>query len=128
MPDMAMRRPVLAGNWKMYKAAREAAALAREIREGVGEALLDRGVVLAPPFTSLPAVAEALRGSAIGLAGQNMHPEIEGAFTGEVSPVMLKDLGCTHVILGHSERRHIFEETGEGVGRKALARVDPGPT
>src|SRR5258706_5251226 len=118
MPDMAMRRPVLAGNWKMYKAAREAALLAREIRQGVTEVLRDRDVVLAPPFTSIPAVAEALRGSAIGLAGQDMHPEIEGAFTGEGSPVMLKDVGCSHAILGPSQRRHIFRATDEGVGRQ----------
>ncbi len=125
---MAMRRPVLAGNWKMYKAAREAALLAREIRQGITDALLDRDVVLAPPFTSIAAVAEVLRGSAIGLAGQNMHPEIEGAFTGEVSPVMLKDLGCSHVILGHSERRQLFGETDEGVARKAPAALAHGLT
>jgi len=125
---MAMRRPVLAGNWKMYKTAREAATLAREIRQRVTEILLDRDVVLAPPFTSIPAVAEALRGSAIGLAGQNMHPEIEGAFTGEVSPVMLKDLACSHVILGHSERRQLFGETDEGVARKAPAALAHGLT
>src|SRR5260221_6870067 len=128
MPDMAMRRPVIAGNWKMYKAAREAALLAREIRQGITDALLDRDVVLAPPFTSIAAVAEVLRGSAIGLAGQNMHPEIEGAFTGEVSPVMLKDLGCSHVILGHSERRQLFGETDEGVARKAPAALAHGLT
>src|SRR6266446_6870452 len=128
MPDMAMRRPLLAGNWKMYKTAREAATLAREIRQGVTEVLRDRDVVLAPPFTAIPAVAEALRGSAIGLAGQNMHPEIEGAFTGEVSPVMLKDVGCSHVILGHSERRQIFGETDEGVARKAAAALAHGLT
>src|SRR6185295_344585 len=128
MPRMAMRRPVLAGNWKMYKTAGEAATLAREIGQGVKDALRDREVVLAPPFTSIPAVAEALRGSAIGLAGQNMHPEVEGAFTGEVSPVMLKDLGCSHVILGHSERRQIFGETDEGVARKAPAALAHGLT
>jgi triosephosphate isomerase len=125
---MAPRRPVLAGNWKMYKTAGEAATLAREIRKGVADALRDRDVVLAPPFTSIPAVAEALRGSAIGLAGQNMHPEIEGAFTGEVSPVMLKDLGCSHVILGHSERRQIFGETDEGIARKVPAALAHGLT
>jgi triosephosphate isomerase len=125
---MALRRSILAGNWKMYKTAGEAARLASEVRAGLADALADRDVVLAPPFTSIPAVAEALRGSGIGLAGQNMHPEIEGAFTGEVSPVMLKDLGCTHVILGHSERRHIFEETDDGVARKAVAAFAHGLT
>jgi triosephosphate isomerase len=125
---MAMRRPVLAGNWKMYKTAGEAATLAREIRQGVADALRDRDVVVAPPFTSIPAVAEVLRGSAIGLGGQNMHPEIEGAFTGEVSPVMLKDVGCSHVILGHSERRQIFGETDEGVARKVPAALAHGLT
>ncbi len=122
------RRPLLAANWKMYKTAAEAGRLARDVRAGLGDALAGRDVVLAPPFTSLLAVAEAVRGSGIGLAGQNMHPEVEGAFTGEVSPVMLKDAGCSHVILGHSERRQMFGETDEGVAKKALAALAYGLT
>jgi len=118
-----MRRPVIAGNWKMYKTVAEAVALASEVRAGSGG---DAEVVVAPAFTALPAVAEALRGSAIGLAAQNMHPAVEGAFTGEVSPVMLKDVGCTHVILGHSERRQFFGETDEGVAKKAEAALAHG--
>jgi triosephosphate isomerase (TIM) len=122
---MATRRPLIAGNWKMYKKSAEAALLAREIAAGAkGEA----EVVVAPPFTALAAVGEALRGSGVGLAGQNMSPEVEGAFTGEVSPVMLKDLGCTHVILGHSERRQFFGETDEGVAKKALVALAHGLT
>jgi triosephosphate isomerase len=81
-----------------------------------------------PAFTALAAVAEVLKGGPIALGAQNMHWEREGAFTGEISPVMLRDLGCTYVILGHSERRHIFEETDEGVGRKARAALDNGLT
>jgi len=118
-----MRRPVIAGNWKMYKTVAEAVALAGEIRAGAaGHA----EVVIAPPFTSLAAVAGVLRGSAVGLAAQNMHAAVEGAFTGEVSPVMLKDVGCSHVILGHSERRQFFGETDEGVAKKAEAALAHG--
>jgi triosephosphate isomerase (TIM) len=118
-----MRRPVIAGNWKMYKTVAEAVALAGEIRAGAaGHA----EVVIAPPFTSLAAVAGVLRGSTVGLAAQNMHAAVEGAFTGEVSPVMLKDVGCSHVILGHSERRQFFGETDEGVAKKAEAALAHG--
>ncbi len=120
------RRPVLAGNWKMYKPHAQAAQLAFELREGTGDSLASRDVVVAPPFTSIPAVAEALRGSGIGLAGQNMHPEAEGAFTGEISPVMLREIGCSHVILGHSERRQFFGETDDGVARKTAAALAHG--
>jgi triosephosphate isomerase (TIM) len=123
-----MRRPLLAGNWKMYKGTGEAGALARGILAGLGDAPRSRDVVVAPPFTSLPAAAEALRGSAIGLAAQNMHAENEGAFTGEVSPLMLRDVGCTHVILGHSERRQLFGETDEGVAKKTEAAFRHGLT
>jgi triosephosphate isomerase len=84
--------------------------------------------VVAPPFPALHGVCEALRGSALAVAGQNMHAEREGAFTGEVSPVMLRDVGCTHVILGHSERRQLFGETDEGVARKAPAALAHGLT
>ena len=117
------RRPVLAGNWKMYKPHAEAAQLALQIREELGHLLASREVVVAPPFTSIPAVADAVRGSGIGLAGQNMHPEKEGAFTGEISPVMLREAGCSHVILGHSERRQLFGETDEGVAKKTKAAL-----
>jgi triosephosphate isomerase len=111
----------MAGNWKMYKTAAEAATLARALRDALEGGKLAVDVLVAPPFTSIPPVVEALRGSPIAVAGQNMHWEKEGAFTGEVSPPMLRDAGCTHVILGHSERRQLFGETDEGVARKAKA-------
>ena len=116
-----MRRPLIAGNWKMYKTVPEAVALTNELRAGITRT--DVEVVLGPPFTALYAVAGALRGTAIGIAAQNMHAENEGAFTGEVSPLMLMDAGCTHVILGHSERRQLFGETDEGVARKTEAVI-----
>ena len=123
-----MRRPLLAGNWKMYKTVPEGVALAREIRAGLARPLKDRDVLVAPPFTALAAVGEALRGSDVLLGAQNMHWEREGAFTGEISPVMLKQVGCGHVILGHSERRHIFGESDDTVARKTRAAVDNGLT
>lgn len=118
-----MRTPLIAGNWKMYKTSSEAVALAREIwaqRKASGEV----DVLLAPPFTSIHAVEDVLRGSALLLGAQNMHWEKEGAFTGEVSPAMIKDSGCTHVILGHSERRQLFGETDANVAKKARAAHD----
>jgi triosephosphate isomerase len=115
-----MRRPLIAGNWKMFKTAPEAVALAREIWAAAKNPG-DVDVLLAPPFTSLHAVEDVLRGSAILIAGQNMHWESQGAFTGEIAPAMLKTAGCSHVLLGHSERRQIFGETDEGVARKAKA-------
>jgi len=123
-----VRRPLLAGNWKMYKTVAEAVALAQEIRAGLALPLKDRDVLVAPPFTALSAVSEALRGSGVLLGAQNMHWEREGAITGEISPVMLKDVGCAHVILGHSERRHIFGESDEMIARKTRAAVDNGLT
>ncbi len=123
-----MRRYLIAGNWKMYKTVGEAVALAKAIRAGLAERPADHEVLVAPPFTALAAVADAVRGSAIMLGAQNMHWEKEGAFTGEVSPAMLRDVGCSHVILGHSERRHVFGETDDGVGRKARAALDHGLT
>ena len=121
-----MRRPLIAGNWKMYKTAAQAAALVEALKAGLDAA--DREVVVAPPFTALSAVAPLLRGTSIGLGAQNMHWENEGAFTGEVSPLMLRDAGCSHVILGHSERRQLFGETDEGVARKAAAAFTHGLT
>jgi triosephosphate isomerase len=113
-----MRAPVIAGNWKMYRTPGEAALLARDVLDGAAGG---PQVVLAPPFTALTAVADVLRGSPLRLAAQNMHWEKEGAFTGEVAPPMVKATGCSHVILGHSERRTLFGETDEGVARKAQA-------
>ncbi len=121
-----MRRYLIAGNWKMYKTLAEATALVGELKAGLAQRPKDVDVLVAPPFTALAAVAQALKGSGIALGAQNMHTELEGAFTGEISPRMLKDAGCTHVILGHSERRQLFGETDEGVGRKARVALDQG--
>ena len=118
-----MPRPFVVGNWKMHKTIDEARALTVAVRDGVRE-WSDIDVALAPPFTALAAVAELLKGSSVGLAGQTMHEAAKGAFTGEISPAMLKDLGCTHVILGHSERRHIFGETDQNVMKKARVALD----
>ena len=109
----------------MFKTIAQAEALAQDVRQG---ATGDVDVVMAPPFTALAAVCQALKGSRVGLAGQNMHHEAEGAFTGEIAPVMLRDAGCSHVILGHSERRQLFGETDEGVARKTGAAIQHGLT
>jgi len=119
-----VRRPLIAGNWKMHKTLGEARALVDGIRAGLGEWAVD--VLVAPPFTALGVTVEATRGSAIAVAAQNVHWERQGAFTGEVSPGMLRDAGCSHVILGHSERRQLFGETDDGVARKAVAALDAG--
>lgn len=120
-----MRRPLIAGNWKMYKTGAQATALVEALVAGVKT---ESEVVVAPPFTALAAVAPLLRGTAVALAAQDMHWENEGAFTGEVSPLMLRDLGCTHVIAGHSERRQLFGEMDETVARKAKAAFAHGLT
>jgi triosephosphate isomerase (TIM) len=125
---MPTRRPLIAGNWKMFKTAPEAVALASEVRHGAGGEGADVDVLVAPPFTALHAVAAALAGSAVAVGAQDMYWENEGAFTGAVSPIMVKDAGCSHVILGHSERRQIFGETDDGVARKAEAAFRHGLT
>lgn len=122
---MSTRRPLIAGNWKMYKTAAQAVALVEALKAGLST---DHEVLVAPPFTALSAVAPLLRGTPIALGGQDMHWEAEGAFTGEVSPTMLRDVGCSHVIVGHSERRQYFGETDETVGRKAAAAFAHGLT
>src|SRR4030095_6501694 len=123
---MPTRKPLIAGNWKMYKTASEAVTLATEVRDGAKDA--EAEVLVAPPFTALHAVAAALQGSPVALGAQDMHWENEGAFTGAVSPLMLRDAGCSHVILGHSERRQLFGETDDGVARKAEAAFKHGLT
>ena len=121
---MANRTPLIAGNWKLNKTTDEAVALATEIKTGAGAPSVD--VLVSPVFTVLAAVAKALEGSKVLLAGQNMHSELSGAFTGEIAPTMLKDVGCSHVILGHSERRQYFGETDEGVAKKTKVALDNG--
>ena len=116
------RMPVIAGNWKMHKTVPEARALARAVRAGADGARHCL-TVLAPPFTALAAVAEELRGSTLLLAAQNVHWEARGAYTGEISIPMLEDLGCTMVIVGHSERRQYFGETDLTVNRRVRALV-----
>ena len=118
-----MRKWIVAGNWKMHNTISESVALAYAIKEGT-TGLKNGEVVVAPPFTALRSVGEAIKGSAVTLAAQNMYYEDKGAFTGEVSPLMLKDVGCTYVIIGHSERRKYFNESDESVNlkvKKALA-------
>lgn len=116
---MTMRTPIFAANWKMHKTTGEAGAFVDAFLPLVADAGAD--VVLAPAFGALHGVGRALGGSAVALAAQNVNPEQQGAFTGEVSPPMLVDLGCAYGIVGHSERRALFGETSEFVARKARA-------
>jgi triosephosphate isomerase len=115
-----MRRPLIAANWKMYKTVNDAVVFAKEFRAAVKD-IVDVEIVIAPPFTAVHAVAEALRNSNVGVAAQDMYWEREGAFTGEVSPGMIKEAGAEHVIIGHSERRRLFGETDALVNRKLIA-------
>ena len=119
---MGDRRPLIAGNWKMNLDIGDAVRLVQSICADLN-GVPDRDVLVAPPFTSLPAVREAAEGRKIFLAGQNMHWEMKGAFTGEISGRMLQQVGCTHVILGHSERRTLFGETSEIVDLKVKSAV-----
>lgn len=120
---IGMRKPLIVGNWKMYQTTAQAVALVELLRTLVGD-MLEVEVAVCPPFTALPGVAKALEGSRIGLGAQDMHWEKEGAFTGEISPVMLTDVGCRYVILGHSERRQYFGETDPQVNRKLKAALE----
>ncbi|MEO2083721.1 MAG: triose-phosphate isomerase [Desulfurobacteriaceae bacterium] len=117
-----MRKLLIAGNWKMNKTVPEALELARELKRRLG-GISDRDILICPPFTALYAVGKELEGTNVKLGGQNMHFEEQGAFTGEISPVMLRDVGCSYVILGHSERRHIFGETDDLINKKVLSAV-----
>jgi triosephosphate isomerase (TIM) len=120
-----MRTPFIAANWKMFKTVHEAVVFIKEIR-GIVKDVTDVEIVVAPPFTALHAVAEAARNTPVGVAGQNVHWEREGAFTGEISVGMLKEAGAEYVILGHSERRRLFHETDESVSHKLIASLGGG--
>jgi triosephosphate isomerase len=122
-----LRRPVIAGNWKMYKTSAETRAFFEAFLPLVS-ASTHCDIVVAPPFTAIAAAVGAARGSAIGIAAQNLHWEREGAFTGEISARMLVDAGCSGVIIGHSERRQYFGETDEWVHRKTKAALEAGLT
>jgi triosephosphate isomerase len=117
--------PFIAGNWKMNKTVAEARDLVRELKVAIaGTEGVE--VAIAPPFTALSAVHQELQGSAIHLAAQNLFWEEKGAYTGEVSPAMLKEVGCQYVIIGHSERRQFFGETDEMVNRRMKAALGLG--
>ncbi|MDH3349703.1 MAG: triose-phosphate isomerase [Desulfobulbaceae bacterium] len=119
------RKPFIAGNWKMSLATNEASQLAMSIASTCSD-LSDRDVLIAPSFTALHAVADAIKGSDIILAGQNVCWEEQGAYTGEISPAMLRDLGCTSVIIGHSERRTLFGETDQLVNKRLTGALAHG--
>ncbi len=119
---MNPRIPFITANWKMYKTVHESVVFVKEFRSLVKD-ITDVEIVVAPAFTAVHAVAEAARNSPIGVAGQNMHWEREGAFTGEVSASMLKEAGAEYVIIGHSERRRLFGETNAAVNRKVVAAL-----
>ena len=120
-----MRTPVIAGNWKLFKTIAEATGMVTELKPLVAGT---KGVeiVVAPVFTALSRTADVLKGSNVCLAAQDCYWEEEGAYTGEVAPKLLKDAGCSHVIIGHSERRQYFGETDETVNKKAKAAIAAG--
>ena len=119
------RQKFVAGNWKMFTTTSVARQLAAGVVQGLGQE--NRvSVAVCPPYPFLAVVAEVLRGSRVTLGAQNVYPEKEGAFTGEVSPGMLLDVGCRHVIIGHSERRHILKETDAFINRKVHAALATG--
>jgi triosephosphate isomerase len=117
-----MVQPVIAGNWKMNKNIAEAVIFAGRLRAAFTNPP-EREVIIAPPFTALQAVAEALRGSFVRLAAQNLHEEEKGAYTGEISGAMLREAGCACVIVGHSERRTLFAEGDARINRKLCAAL-----
>jgi triosephosphate isomerase (TIM) len=126
------RKPIVVGNWKMYKTVQESVATARQLLELLGQlpkADADKiEVGIAPTSLALASVQRDVGSSKLIVAGQNCHFEREGAFTGEIAPVMLKDIGCSHVIIGHSERRQYFGETDETVAKKLTAAFAAGLT
>src|ERR1700680_1489023 len=123
----AMRTPFIAGDWKMFKTVHEAAVFAKELRSIVKDAS-GVEIVVAPSFTAIHAVADALRNANVGVAAQDLYWEREGPFTGEVSAAMINEAGADYAIVGHSERRRLFGESDVTVNRKVLAVIAPGLT
>jgi triosephosphate isomerase len=119
------RRPIVAGNIKMYLTIEAALELGRQVWRGL-DGTETAEVLYFPPYTAIADLARVLRESPIAVGGQNMHPSIEGAFTGEISPRMLLDAGAGHVLIGHSERRTLFGETDDGVRLKTIAALEHG--
>jgi triosephosphate isomerase len=120
-----MMEPIIAGNWKMNKEPGESRALVQELMALTGD-VKGRIMILIPPFTSLPSVGELIRNSKFKLGAQNMHWERGGAFTGEISGLFLKAVGCEYVVLGHSERRHVMGETDEMINKKLKTALEIG--
>lgn len=121
-----MRKPFIGGNWKMNTDGKSAVELAKGVAQKCSALLNKVEICVCPPFVYLPAVKQALGPSNIGLGAQDVYFEPEGAFTGEISCQMLKDVGCRNVIIGHSERRHVIGETDELINKKLLAAIDAG--
>jgi triosephosphate isomerase len=120
-----MKRYLIAGNWKMNKTIGEAIELAQKLVESLKD-VNDRDILICPPFTALYSVYQVIKGTNIKLGAQDVFYENSGAFTGEISPIMLKDVGCEYVIIGHSERRHIIGETDELINKKIKAAINNG--
>ncbi len=120
-----MRKPLIAGNWKLNKTIFESRQLSTQLVESL-KTIEDREIIIAPVFTALSTVAEIVKSSPIQLAAQNCYPATSGAFTGEVSPTFLQDAGCQYVIIGHSERRQLLQETNSFINQKLLSVIETG--
>jgi triosephosphate isomerase (TIM) len=125
--EVSMRKKIMAGNWKMYKTIQESASTISSLKPLVSD-VTDKEIVIFPVFTSLKAACDAAKGSNIKIGAQDLFWEEKGAFTGEISAPMIKDTGCTYVLIGHSERRQYFHETNETVGKKTHAALKHGLT